>query len=83
MKCKKHRRYNGKEKPDNNCYDCWSKFLDKGATYEIICEELEKRIKEDPSLKDFMEPAIYEFESIDPVTRKLRGFKWREDDSRM
>ena len=80
MKCKKHRRYNGKVKPDNNCYDCWEKFLEKSATYKDICEELKRRKDKDPNLS--LEPGFYEFEEIDSVSHMLRCHKWRMDDKK-
>lgn len=78
MKCKKHRRYDGKTKPDNNCYDCWNKFINKSATYKDVCEELKIRKDRDPNLN--LEPAFYEFEQIDSVSHMLRCYKWEKDE---
>lgn len=80
MKCKEHRRYNGKTKPENNCHDCWKKFLNKSATYEDVCEELKRRKDRDPDLN--LESGLYEFEQIDSVSHMLRCYKWTEDDKR-
>jgi len=78
MKCKEHRRYNGKTQPENNCYNCWQKFLEKSATYEDICAELKRRKDIDPKLE--LEPGFYEFEDIDPVSYMLRCYKWEEEE---
>lgn len=74
MKCKKHRRYDGKKMPIENCLLCWHKYFEKGAVYEDVLAEFERRVAEDPSIN--VEPAFYEYEDIDNVTWCIRGYIW-------
>lgn len=80
MKCKEHRRYNGKTKPEVECLTCWQKYLGKSPTYEDICEEFEKRVRENPTMGT--EPGLYEFENISMITDWIRSYKWKMDEER-
>jgi len=75
VKCKQHKRYNGKIKPEVECYYCWQKYLEKSAIYEDVCKELEERVKKNSNI--CLEKGFYEFEDIDPITFMLRSYKWK------
>ena len=47
MRCRQHRRYKAKLRPRIDCVDCWRIYLSQTATYNDVCQEIDRRLPKD------------------------------------
>lgn len=47
MRCQQHKRYKATLRPRIDCVDCWIIYLSQTATYNDICQEIDRRLPKD------------------------------------
>ncbi len=75
MRCKQHKRYKAILRPRIDCVDCWRIYLTQTATYNDICQEIDRRtLKDIPGIT-----YIIDFR-IEPIMELLIEFKAKLED---